>query len=301
VVNARQTGATGETGRRIGFTDNFSVVGKPDGRPAVSAQGPQVCERSTIPKKRMENLIACEIRCTGDLTAVVDDQSAVGFRAARVTADGKWVMAFLDPKSGGPSGPEQLMRMPFAGGTPELIFQSSPDSEISCASPVKSLCVIAEGTEDGKEVVVRAVDPVKGRGLELARFDLHPSQAIFHPGTGTWSFEISPDATLLAVRESAEGPIHIISLRGQQEVVIQPKGLDMHNWYWTADGTGFYVSNRVKGGTVLMHVDLQGNAHFLWENYGSGASTDGLPSPDGRHLMIMGWTTNSNMWMMENF
>jgi hypothetical protein len=51
-------------------------------------------------------------------------------------------------------------------------------------------------------------------------------------------------------------------------------------------------------GTVLLNVDLQANAHILWENH-TGAWA--VPSPDCRHLAIEGGTVNSNMWMMENF
>jgi len=59
----------------------------------------------------------------------------------------------------------------------------------------------------------------------------------------------------------------------------------------------------------LLYVDLKGNAHVLQEHKGSlspavmgGFSVPwGVPSPDGRHLAILGWTRNSNVWMMEGF
>jgi hypothetical protein len=222
-------------------------------------------------------------------------------------ADGKWVIAFLYPKPGGPTSPEQLVRIPFTGGLPELIFSASPESEISCANPSTNLCAIAEATEDRKQVVVTAFDPVKGRGLELAKFDLDPNQTsiqrgVLVPGIGAWDCcEISPDGTRLAVRQGAEGPIHILSLRGQPAEVIQAKGLNMRgDYYWAADGKGLYVSNGVKGGMALLHVDLQGHTHVLLENYGSDVAY-GIPSPDGRHLAILGLTVNSNTWMIENF
>jgi hypothetical protein len=50
-----------------------------------------------------------------------------------------------------------------------------------------------------------------------------------------------------------------------------------------------------------LHVDLQGNAHALWENTGGSAETLAHPSPDGRHLALDGWTTSGNVWMMEDF
>jgi hypothetical protein len=50
-----------------------------------------------------------------------------------------------------------------------------------------------------------------------------------------------------------------------------------------------------------MHVDLLGNSHVLWKQEG-GLFTFATPSPDGRHLAMLGWTLqNNNIWMMENF
>ena len=71
---------------------------------------------------------------------------------------------------------------------------------------------------------------------------------------------------------------------------------------WAADGKGLFVADGVLGGTgvEVRYVDLQGNAHVLWENH-EGNVTEGLPSPDGRHLAIMGLTVDGNMWMLENF
>jgi len=179
---------------------------------------------------------------------------------------------------------------------PELIFQARPGSYISCANPAMNLCVVAEITEDRKQAVVTAFDPVKGRGRELARFDIDPN--LLNPYCYCL---ISPDATRLAVDMRGEGPIHIRSLRGGQEQVIQPKGRDLWgNYNWAEDGRGLYVSGTMKGHSALLHVDPQGNAHVVWENHGNGV-TWGIPSPDGRHLAIIGLAANDNVWMMENF
>ena len=69
---------------------------------------------------------------------------------------------------------------------------------------------------------------------------------------------------------------------------------------WTADGKALFVSNQTEDASVLLHVNLQGNSQVLWKQEG-GVGTLGIPSPDGRYLAIMGWTLNSNIWMMENF
>jgi serine/threonine protein kinase len=223
---------------------------------------------------------------------------AVGVRRARVSADGKWVLTFLNRKPGDLSDPEQLMRIPFTGGSPELILTARPNSEASCSNPATHLCVITETTEDRKHLVVTAFDPDKGRGLELARFDIDPKE---QDQDQYCICEISPDGTRLAMRQGDAGPIQILSLRGQPAQIIQPKGLNMGpDYHWAADGRGLYVGSTLQGRTALLHVDLQGGAHVVWENHGNN-TTWAMPSPDGRHLAMLGWTQNSNMWMMENF
>jgi hypothetical protein len=51
---------------------------------------------------------------------------------------------------------------------------------------------------------------------------------------------------------------------------------------------------------VLLAVDLLGHAHVLWRNHGYNL-TNVRPSPDGRHLAILGSSLDSSIWMMENF
>ena len=52
--------------------------------------------------------------------------------------------------------------------------------------------------------------------------------------------------------------------------------------------------------TAVLRVDLQGNARVLCHP-GAEETTVGIPSPDGRHLAILGWSETGNIWMMENF
>jgi hypothetical protein len=61
-----------------------------------------------------------------------------------------------------------------------------------------------------------------------------------------------------------------------------------------------YLSSLNEKGSVLLGVNLRGNARVLWQQTGGGG-TYGVPSPDGRHLAMWGWTVETNMWMMENF
>jgi len=81
----------------------------------------------------------------------------------------------------------------------------------------------------------------------------------------------------------------------------------VNGWYdlnegpdWSADSKGVYVGSSSSRGTTLLYVDLQGHATPVWEQKGN-LRTWALPSPDGHHLAIMGYTVDSNVWMLEGF
>ena len=188
------------------------------------------------------------------------------------------------------------MRIPIAGGSPELIFAVVPGAGFTCARRPSSLCALVEPGVDRKEMIVTAFDPVNGRrGPELARFDRDP-----HLREYDWPpCSISPDGTRLAASRGPEGPIQILSLRGQRAQVIQVPSLhDIRLLGWAGDG--LFVINGIRDGTVLQHVDLQGHAQVLWKCSG-GQQCDFSPSPDGRHLAILDRQLSANIWMMENF
>jgi hypothetical protein len=86
-----------------------------------------------------------------------------------------------------------------------------------------------------------------------------------------------------------------------------PRDLVVKDWYgftsglgWAPDGQGFYVSSASLGGTTLLHIDLNGHVSVMREHKG-GLAGWAVPSPDGRHLAIVGSTVDSNVWMIEDF
>lgn len=53
---------------------------------------------------------------------------------------------------------------------------------------------------------------------------------------------------------------------------------------------------------MLLYVDLEGRANVLWqEGFACRDWTWGVPSPDGRHLALVGYTVDSNVWILKNF
>jgi len=218
-----------------------------------------------------------------------------------MSPDDKWAIAFIWPIGGGlsllrPNAPLPIVRIPIAGGTPETILQVSRPGPFSCARPPSNMCVIAEVTDDHKQMVVSAFDPIKGRGPELARFDLDRDVDVY---VDVLICDLSPDATQLAIMRSPESPIEIHSLRGQPTYVIPSQKLGKIVWIkWAADRKGLFVTRQVQGGSEILYVDLQGNTRSL---YTCVKGCYGWPSPDGRRLAINDTKQSSNMWMMENF
>jgi len=214
---------------------------------------------------------------------------------AQLSPDGKWVIVAVYPN--GRSTQQPLMRVPIGGGSPQLIFPRRPESPFSCARAPSMLCTVAERSEDRRQMIVTSFDPIKGRGPEIARFEVDPN---LDQNVDNLLFAISPDGTRLAVTRSPDSPIEIHSLRGQPTFTIHAPGLDkLWNIGWAADGKALFVARHVHDDTELLHVDLQGKITQLWKS--NGPRCDGTPSPDGRHLAIYDWKQSSNMWMMENF
>jgi serine/threonine protein kinase len=207
-----------------------------------------------------------------------------------LTPDGSWFL--YTSTASGPAATEQLMRVPTAGGSPQPIIPGDGYG-VRCARPPATLCALAESSAAGTQLIFTTFDPLKGRGGEITRLDVTPDPY------STW--DLSPDGTRFAVLEGLPGRIHILSRSGQAARTIKVRGIERTKFLdWTADGKALLVSRPTRRGFELLFVDLQGNSHVLWEQRGS-LGTSALPSPDGRHLAIRGWSVNSNLWMMENF
>jgi hypothetical protein len=63
----------------------------------------------------------------------------------------------------------------------------------------------------------------------------------------------------------------------------------------------FIASKTPSNGEYLLHVDPRGESQVLFEQPTDGRNTWGIPSPDGKHLAFLRWTTSSNVWMIDDF
>jgi len=216
-----------------------------------------------------------------------------------VSPDGKWLLIFTTADNA--NSMSELRRMPVNGGPSERVLTAriEQDRVGQCAVAPASLCALAEGTPDHKQLIFTAFDPVKGRGAELLRIDTDPG--------ATYSWALSPDGTQLAVLNPDEGRIRILHLDGRPKEEIAPKNFTFGEALeWAADGKGLFVDNPTAKGTALSYLDLRGNTHVVWEETTSigarGIETPwGIPSRDGKHLAINGIFASSNVSLLENF
>jgi serine/threonine protein kinase/Tol biopolymer transport system component len=218
-----------------------------------------------------------------------------------MSPDGRWVLAGLwplerGPSAGNPDAPLLLVRIPITGGAPQTILQMIRSGPFSCTRWPADVCVLVEQTADARQVVVTEFDAIRGRGHELARVSLARKPDFWDNPLAA----ISPEGTRLVVARSPDGPIEVRSLRGEATFTVDTNGLDKL-WVlaWAPDGHSLIVHRHVQGGAEVLRVDLHGEVTRLWKtNSPRGAA---IPSPDGRHLAIIDWDQDSNMWMMENF
>ena len=224
----------------------------------------------------------------------------------RLSGDGAWVLYIDAPQAEAdagqlPSIPDRLMRIPVSGGAPQLVLETKAWQEFGCARAPASLCVVLEESPDEKHLTVTAFDPLQGRGKVLRTIDKDPSVPYnYYLGV------LSPDGSTFALSRMGEPEIHIrlLSLSGglDREVTVKDRpNLAWNSLYWSPDGKGLYCGSRSPQGGAILYLDLKGNARVLWQLKGTGGSSWGIPSPDGRYLAIGTVPVNSNVWMLEGF
>jgi Tol biopolymer transport system component len=197
----------------------------------------------------------------------------------------------------------RIMRVPITGGppemVPEIVLEGRPNTWFLCSGLPSTRCVLGEESPDRKQYIFTEFDPLKGRGRELTRVTL------VQTGGGYLFWDLTRDGTRIAFAQDRGGigrRIQILPLSGgkTREVNIQ-REIQMTSLAWANDGRGFYVAT-FPPSSALFFVDVDGSAEILWKKETLvGFTWRSLPSPDGRHLAMTGWSADSNVWMLENF
>lgn len=130
----------------------------------------------------------------------------------------------------------KLMRVPITGGAPELIFPPRDGSISYCARPPSNLCAIAEQTEENNQMSITSFDPVKGRSLELARFDLDPD---YDTSVNNLLWSISPTARVSPQREAPKVPYRFAPWRANKLRSSEPRGIICGYFNWQRTGRDY--------------------------------------------------------------
>jgi len=216
----------------------------------------------------------------------------------RLTPDGKQLVYLQYRRAFDWSDSVRMMRIPVAGGPPQLVLEARGLTNEQCARQPSTLCLYS--VSDNKRLTLVSFDPEHGKGQEVAHIDDDL------PYSFNWS--LSPDGSVLAIAKSNKldiavlPVIRLLTLKDGKERSMMLKDWSSINAIdWAADGKTLWVSASTTTGTnALLNVNLQGKVHPVWEQtkmYVGWA----IPSPDGRYLALWQASGNSNVWMVENF
>jgi Tol biopolymer transport system component len=215
-------------------------------------------------------------------------------RAPRVTPDGRSLLFFTRPKGEAWNSPEpvSLMRLPLSGGEPSLVLRAAGYGPVSCAHSPATRCAIGQ-RQSPTRFAFYALDPQGGRGRELATMVVQPEHS------PNWA--LSPDGSRIAVAISSQtaGFIRLFDVNrgGARDIPVWGwngfQSLD-----WASDGNSLFVSSGSSSSADLLRIDLDGKVDVI--RHQSGAlPTWGIPSPDGRHLAFVEWTSATNACVIE--
>ena len=202
----------------------------------------------------------------------------------RMTSDGQWVL-FQEPV--GAEG-SRIMRVPLAGGRPEQVLATTRVAWPRCA--VRGRCVLFE--QDKDRWIISSLDPVRGKGERLCSIPFNTQRRGPFPRRkrrGTRCRRRSsdePHSDLLAAWRAAE------RRRGGERHRSRKSRLGRHR------GRFFLHRDRTPSGRELLFIRLDGTSRVLWSQPGTPVAA--IPSPDGTHLAIAGWTRQSNVWMLTD-
>ena len=206
---------------------------------------------------------------------------------ARVTGDGRWILfiqsAYPAPQFG-PTPPTRVMRAPIEGGIAEEIYVSDGIAAPQCS--LSNGCIVYDLR--GDKAIISSLDPIRGKGAELATVPA---------SVGAY---ISPDGTELSyiVERAPRNHIRTISFEGRppKDIIVRAASA-LENLHPLPDGSGWLSVNHTNWGTELMYITRDGTAHKLWAPDRTSVVA-AIPSRDSKHLAIQTETTTGNAWMM---
>ena len=267
-----------KTPRRLTLDDNVNLAytWMPDGKTVVFASnrnGKWLLFRQALADTTAEVLVE------GDHVSL-----------PRLSADGTQVLYQLR-NAEHPSQAISLMRLPVAGGPPQLVLQEVNLGNHQCARLPSTLCLFNK--DEGRNFVFVSFDPMHGGVHEVLRSEV----------PGNWS--LSPDGKTLALFPG-DHSIRFYSLENGSAHEGRP--IELNDWWiqngdWSADGKSLLIpSFTAVGEPVILQVDQTGKASIVLKEAGNSGFGFMVQAPDGKHALVGEEVPgDSNVWMIDRF
>ena len=207
--------------------------------------------------------------------------------AARLNPDGSEVLYMVRPEDGG--GP-RLMRVPLAGGTPQLLLQADGVENFQCARLPSTLCILGKSSEGA--IHFYSFDAITGKQAEFLKAEVGLK----------YNWSLSPDGSTLALARYGQNQIELVSMRGAARRTLNVQGWPgVASIDWSADSESLWASSLAWGGTqALLNIDLHGRIRPVFSDKEKDVGW-AIPSPDGRRIAIWEAGKSSNAWMLRGF
>jgi hypothetical protein len=187
----------------------------------------------------------------------------------------------------------RIAKIPSSGGVPRIVGEAGVEglprptmpppnrAGMRCALRAK---VCAVGTVADGALVVRALDPDRGPGEEIARVPIERDAA-------TW--DLSPDGSRLVVRSRATRVVTFAD--GSARTLDAPPGCDHPTFDPAGDGV-LFACNDARHATITLLSG--GTARELWQS--EEVAVQGLvPSADGSRLAFTVTPLDNDAWLLE--
>ncbi len=204
---------------------------------------------------------------------------------AVLSPEGQWIIYTTEAQNG---HPPRVMRIASSGGAPQLIMETKLTAQLHCPPAPAARCITLE---ESQPHVFGSVDPMDGNHRELFKLPFW---------NGGWA--VSPGGSIAILRQDSHGGrVQILSQSGsiEREINLAPwsnfSGLD-----WSAAPNEIYTVSVGPGGATVLRVNLSGRVEPLWLLEGSQVAWV-IAAPDGRHIAVLGKSSYSNAWVLENF
>ena len=216
-----------------------------------------------------------------------------------VTPDGKWILYAASPLDAS-AGTRRLERIAVTGGEPAVVSIGGPLDYFDCGLLSGARCVLR--TIEGSQFVFHELEPVQGKGRELARVPWSAGLL------GDWRVSAAGDEVAIPNHDPNDPRIRIISLNNgatpERLVRLSVKGM-ISGVHFAGDDAGWFVSLRRDADyfrssplqrVALVYVDRKGVVTPVHE---TSTPTWAVPAPVGRKIAFPDGALTGNAILIE--